>query len=86
MKNLKESQPFASMSNTIEKINELQAKHSLILLYAKDHKVYLLVDHYKYLNPVKEAKKQFIGELKLKDGTHYVTQKVKITKKSRGQE
>ena len=68
---------------TLEKINHLQKIHQLILIEVKNGKAYFVIDHWKYLDARKEAKKKLLGPIKLEDRVYYITQKVKL---SRGQE
>lgn len=43
---------------------------------------YWLIDHWKFIDFMREAKRKRLGKLKVKDGKYYITTKIK----TRGQE
>lgn len=60
-----------------EIINTLLANYFLILLEVKKGKTYLLWQHYRYLNPYKEAKRVLIARKELFDkGIIYISNKI----------
>lgn len=62
----------------LDKINALQAKHFLVLFVIENGKVFYLPDHYKYLKPEKQAKRELLGKADgLKEGQLYVTHQLK---------
>jgi hypothetical protein len=70
------------MQSVIDKINELQRKHYLIMVVVEKGIAYWLVDHWKYVDFMREAKWKRLGKLQIKDGKYYITTKIK----TRGQE
>ncbi len=53
----------------LDKINSLQAQHILVLFVIENGKVFYLPNHYRYLKPLKQAKRELIGKaVGLKEG------------------
>lgn len=62
----------------IEKINKAQKRDELILLLVESGKVYLLRNHWRYLQPVKVAKRELLGTVKgMKDRLIYITEPIR---------
>ncbi len=63
-----------SNSELLTRINKLQKQHGLILLKVAGGKLFYLKDHYRYLNPGKEAPPFLLGPVKgMSEGLKYIS-------------
>jgi hypothetical protein len=64
----------------IETVNELIDDRGPVLLLVSGVKVYLLIDHHRYLSPESEAKRMRLGEVcKTEEGLYYFYEKIPVT-------
>lgn len=72
------------MEAFIQKINQLLDEHFLIMLEQKSGKIYLLKEHWRYLNWKKHSPRVLIGEGQLnKENYVYLTHKISTLRRTK---